>query len=92
MNYLRIAPNPPTLNRKADLLVALLCYFSSVYLLLGPQEIPGPQNGIGIPAVADWWLTMGCVVEDENETAAAPVRTRQNAKIRMASFIIGNLS
>jgi len=60
--------------------------------MLGPQGIPGPQSGIGIPAVADWWLTMACVVADENETAAAPARTRQNAEIRIASFIVGNLS
>ena len=43
-------------------------------------------------AVADWWLGMACVVEDETVAAAAPVKTTDRAKIRMASFMIGNPS
>jgi hypothetical protein len=51
----------------------------------------GPHCGIGIFAVADWWLAMTFEVEDERLAAAAPAKTTDNAKIRKASFIIGNL-
>ncbi len=73
--------------------MALLCYAPPYLLLvglLGPQGMPGPQNGTGIPAVADWWLTMACEVAEENEAAAAPARTRQSAEMRIASFIVSN--
>ena len=58
-----------------------------------PQGMPGPQNGIGSPAVADWWLaTIVRVLEvdEENEAAAAPARTSVKAKMRTVSFIVGN--
>jgi hypothetical protein len=42
---------------------------------------------MGSPAVADWWLARPLVVEEETEAAAAPARTRERAKMRMASFM-----
>lgn len=51
----------------------------------------GPQPGTGRVDVADWWLGSACVVEDENEAAAAPATTTDSAKMRMASFISSNL-
>jgi hypothetical protein len=39
--------------------------------------------------VADWWLGMITVLEVE--AAAAPATTTNRAKMRMASFIVGNL-
>jgi hypothetical protein len=42
-------------------------------------------------AVADWWLGMALVVGDETEAAAAPATTTDRAKMRIASFIVGNL-
>ena len=65
-----------------------------LHLLYRPvQGIPGPQIGIGSPAVADWWLAAIVRVleeDEEKEAAAAPARTRQNAKMRKVSFIVGN--
>jgi hypothetical protein len=42
-------------------------------------------------AVADWWLAIGCEVLGVVAAAAAPAAITVRAKIRMASFIIGNL-
>jgi hypothetical protein len=42
-------------------------------------------------AVADWWLAMGCAVLGVVAAAAAPATIRVKAKMRTASFIIGNL-
>jgi len=52
---------------------------------------PGAHHGIGLLAVADWWLGMALVVGDETEAAAAPATTTDRAKMRIASFIVGNL-
>lgn len=52
---------------------------------------PGAHSGTGLLAVADWWLANGLSVEEVTEAAAAPARTRVKAKMRMASFMIGNL-
>jgi hypothetical protein len=41
-------------------------------------------------AVADWWLVKTLVVEDV--AAAAPATTTNKAKMRIASFIVGNPS
>jgi hypothetical protein len=41
--------------------------------------------------VADWWLGMGLVVEEETEAAAAPAKTIAKAMMRIVSFIVGNL-
>jgi hypothetical protein len=41
-------------------------------------------------AVADWCLRRALVLE-EKEAAATPAKTTERAKIRMASFIVGNL-
>jgi hypothetical protein len=46
--------------------------------------------GIGKLAVADWWLGMALVVDDETAAAAPPAMTTDRAKMRMASFIVGN--
>jgi len=42
--------------------------------------------------VADWWLANTRELEDESEAAAAPAKTTERAKIRIASFIVGYLS
>jgi len=42
--------------------------------------------------VADWWLAKTLELEDERVAAAAPAKTTERAKIRMASFMIGYLS
>jgi hypothetical protein len=55
----------------------------------------GPQVGTGRVSVADWWLRNECVEDvedDETEAAATPAITRDRAKIRTTSFMIGNLS
>jgi len=52
---------------------------------------PGPQAGTGRAAVADWWLAGTRGVEDETVAAAAPANTTDSAKMRIASFMIGNL-
>jgi hypothetical protein len=46
---------------------------------------------LGKLAVADWWLAMGFAVLGVVAAAAAPATTTVRAKMRMASFIIGNL-
>ena len=50
----------------------------------------GPHPGTGMLAEADWWLAMTFEVEDDRPAAAAPAKTTDSAKIRIASFIIGN--
>jgi hypothetical protein len=60
--------------------------------LAGHVGSPGAQSGIGILAVADWELGKAGLEEDETEAAAAPAKTTDNAKMRIASFIIGNPS
>lgn len=52
--------------------------------------MPGPHPGPGMLAAADWWLTNTLVVEDV--AAAAPATTTNKAKMRIASFIVGNPS
>lgn len=42
-------------------------------------------------AVADWWLGTAGVVLGVTAAAAAPTTTRDSAKMRTASFIVGNL-
>jgi len=54
-----------------------------------PQLTPGPQEGTGKPAVADWWLEKARFGVEETEAAAAPATTTDRTKTRMASFIIG---
>ena len=55
--------------------------------------MPGPQPGTGSSEVADWWLAIKWVVEEEEtEAAATPAKTIESAKMRIASFIFGNLS
>jgi hypothetical protein len=39
--------------------------------------------------VAEWWLEIECVVAEDSETAAAPVRTMQTANARTISFMEG---
>jgi hypothetical protein len=51
----------------------------------------GPHAGVGRVAVADWWLAMGCTVLEVVAAAAAPATIMVRAKMRMASFIEGNL-
>jgi len=52
----------------------------------------GPHSGIGLLAVADWWLGKAGAVFGETVAAAAAERTSETAKRRMASFMIGNLN
>jgi hypothetical protein len=51
--------------------------------------MPGPQVGVGNPAVADWWLAKVCFGVEETEAAAAPATTTDRTKTRKASFILG---
>jgi len=46
--------------------------------------------GVGKLAVADWWLATGGAVLGM-AAAAAPATTMVKAKMRMTSFIFGNL-
>jgi len=39
---------------------------------------------------ADWWLGRERALLEEMEAAAAPAKTTDMAKMRMASFMIGN--
>ena len=57
----------------------------------GQVGSPGAHSGIGKWAVADCWLGMALVVDDEMEAAAAPAKTTDKAMMRMASFMVGNL-
>jgi hypothetical protein len=45
---------------------------------------------MGKLSVADWWLPMERVVEEETEAAAAPAMTTDRAKMRTASFMRSN--
>ena len=47
---------------------------------------------MGFLPVADRELDMAWVVDDEKEAAAAPTKTMDIAMMRMASFIVGNLT
>jgi hypothetical protein len=74
--------------------MALLCHCHSSYFattLGGQVQIAGLQTGIGLLTVADWWLAMPWVVEEDTEAAAAPTKTMDKAMTRMASFIFSNL-
>jgi hypothetical protein len=51
--------------------------------------MPGPQPGDGSPEVAERWLIATFDFEEENDAAAAPATMTANAKILMASFIVG---
>jgi hypothetical protein len=42
-------------------------------------------------AVAAWWLGRNLLEEDETEAAATPTKTIERARMRMASFMAGNL-
>jgi hypothetical protein len=46
---------------------------------------------VGKLAVADWWLGRAREEVEEREAAAAPARTMDRAKMRTASFMVGNL-
>jgi hypothetical protein len=50
----------------------------------------GPHVGTGNVSVADWWLRIAWVEEEESEAAAAPAITTDNAKMRTASFMMSN--
>jgi hypothetical protein len=50
----------------------------------------GPQPGVGRLAAVDWWLGSTRVLLEETVAAAAPANTTDMAKMRMASFMIGN--
>jgi hypothetical protein len=58
----------------------------------GQPGIPGPQRGTGISEVVAWWLGRMRALEDETEAAAAPATTTDRAKMRIASFIVSNLT
>ena len=75
--------------------LTLLCHCCRSYRVAttcGQVGIAGSHTGIGILSVADWWLEMGFVVEEETEAAAAPAKTMDRAMMRIVSFIVGNLS
>ena len=52
--------------------------------------MPGPHSGTGKWAVADWWLGMVDAVLGVVAAAAAPATTMVRAKMRIASFMVGN--
>lgn len=56
----------------------------------GPHSGVGREFGVGKLAVADWWLARTRALLEETEAAAAPAKTTDMAKMRMASFMIGN--
>jgi hypothetical protein len=43
--------------------------------------------GVGMPAVADWWLTIAFAEAGDFMAAAAPATTTVRAKMRTTSFI-----
>jgi hypothetical protein len=61
-------------------------------LFVGGAQVgmPGPQVGIGMLSVADWWLRTTCIGEEEKEAAAAPAITTDRAKMRTTSFMMSN--
>jgi len=83
--------------------MTLSCYFRRSQLAgrsgtIYGQGYPGTQNGTGsscgagrVP-VADRRLGTACAVAGETEAAAALAKTMVSAKMRTASFIVGNLS
>jgi len=58
-----------------------------VAVAFGQPGNPGAHTGMGMVALADWWLTMGFAPEGVMAAAAAPARTAVKAKKRMAVFI-----
>lgn len=67
--------------------------FVSLPLRYLPGQVgnPGAQRGTGLPAVAAWWLGTMLFEWEATEAAATPTKTTESAKMRTASFIIGNL-
>jgi hypothetical protein len=49
------------------------------------------MGGPGILSVADWWLGKAGATLEVVEAAATPATTTDRAKMRIASFIFGNL-
>ena len=88
-NSLRIVLMPPNHNGNSVYTNGTFVPLPSVYL---PGQVgkPGAQSGTGLLAVADWWLGRMRLDEDETEAAATPTRTIERAKMRIASFMIGN--
>jgi hypothetical protein len=74
------------------LALALSCHYLRVK---SPEAThvgtPGPQAAIGKLALADWWLGTAEAVLGVVAAAATPATTANRAKMRMASFIVGNL-
>jgi hypothetical protein len=58
----------------------------SAYLAGG--QVITLHAGIGIAALAAWWLASKRAWEGVIEAAAAPARTTENAKMRIAVFMI----
>ena len=59
------------------------CYGTS-----GQPGSPGAHSGIGLAAVADWWLGTVRGADFDTEAAATPTKTIDSAKMRIASFIL----
>ena len=55
---------------------------------VGQPGKPGAHSGMGLLAVAAWWLAKGRAVEGAMEAAAAPAKAREMATMRMADFMI----
>jgi hypothetical protein len=52
---------------------------------------PGRLSWPGPLAVIERWVEIDCVEPDENDAEARPTKATTNPKMRMASFIFGNL-
>jgi hypothetical protein len=96
-NYLRIERMTPNSQRKLRLhqwhfWAITLCRYLPGGGRSGQPGNPGAHNGIGLVAVADWWLGRNRTEECETEAAATPTKTIKSPKRRIASFIVSNLS
>jgi hypothetical protein len=70
-----------------------LCVFSPNQVIdfpvyFGQPGRPGAHVGIGIAPLAVWWLATTRLEDGVIEAAAAPARTTESAKMRIAVFIV----
>lgn len=56
---------------------------------VGPQPGTGRLFGVGRLLVADRWLGINGVLLEGTVAATAPAKTKERARMRTASFIVG---